>query len=105
MTDALMEEAYELQNTPGATYARVSIYKNFASFRGQRIFFPARLPLITAPTLVIWGDKDSMFPVTHAENARRLIKNSQVSILEGCGHILSLERPDRFNQLVLDFLK
>lgn len=105
ITGALIEEAYELQNMPGATYARVSIYKNFASFRGQRIFFPDKLPLITAPTLIIWGDKDTMFSITHAENAHRLIKNSQLSILEGCGHILSLEMPDRFNQLVLDFLK
>jgi len=105
ITDALVEEAYELQNMPGATYARVSIYKNFGSFGGQRIFFPNKLPLVTAPTLIIWGEKDSMFPVTHAENAHRLIKNSQVSILQGCGHIVSLQMPDRFSQLVLDFIK
>ena len=105
ITDALMEEAYQLENMRGATYARVSIYKNFASFRGQRTLSLDKLPLIKAPTLIIWGSKDFLFPVAHAGNAHRLINNSQVSVLEGCGHILSLEVPDRFNQLLLDFLK
>ena len=105
ITDTLVEEAYQLRNMPGATYARVSIYKNSFGIGGQRTYFTDKLPLITAPTLIIWGKKDKTFPVAHAETAHRLIKNSQLSILEECGHIPQLEMPDRFNQLVLDFLK
>ncbi len=59
---------------------------------------------IAAPTLILWGSRDRAVPVSHAYAAQALIPNSQVRIMDGCGHIPQVERPQEFSQLVLDFL-
>lgn len=105
ITDEMVEEAYQLRNMPGATYARASTYKNNFGIGGQRNFFLDKLPRITVPTLIIWGREDKYFPIAHAQTAHKLIKNSRLYELEACGHIPQLEKPDNFNQLVLEFLK
>lgn len=63
-----------------------------------------RLAHMTAPTLVIWGSHDPVVPVSHAYAAEELIPNSKVRIMDRCGHTPQVERPQEFNQLVLDFL-
>jgi pimeloyl-ACP methyl ester carboxylesterase len=63
----------------------------------------ALLPQLPTPTLVIWGALDRVLPVTQAHCAQR-IPNHQLAIWPDCGHHPFLEFPDRFNQLVLDFL-
>jgi pimeloyl-ACP methyl ester carboxylesterase len=45
-----------------------------------------------------------MVPVTHAENAAKIIPNAQLNIIEDSGHWSSIEHPQKFNQLVLEFL-
>ena len=105
ITDELVDEAYHVRNMPGATYARVSAYKNNFGVGGQRYFFLDKLLEIAVPTLIIHGKKDRTFPVSQAQRAHRLIRDSQLHILETCGHIPQLEKPDKFNQLVIDFLK
>lgn len=59
---------------------------------------------MTAPTLIIWGSDDSLVPVSHAYTAHELIPNSRVRIMQRCGHLPQVERPQEFNQLLLDFL-
>jgi 4,5:9,10-diseco-3-hydroxy-5,9,17-trioxoandrosta-1(10),2-diene-4-oate hydrolase len=45
-----------------------------------------------------------MVPVTHAQKAAKMIPNAQLAIIEECGHWSSIEHPQKFNQLVLEFL-
>jgi len=76
--------------------------------RGQReeLFSHLHGLLVTTsvPTLIIWGGHDSVVPLAHAYAAQKLIPNSEVRIMERCGHLPQLERPEEFNRLVLDFL-
>ena len=54
--------------------------------------------------MVIWGEKDSLLdPKLGRELAERLAKACFVSI-EGAGHNPMWDRPQRFNELLLDFL-
>jgi pimeloyl-ACP methyl ester carboxylesterase len=62
------------------------------------------LPQITQPTLIIWGDRDRIIPVKHADIAAAALPNNQLQIFSKCGHHPLLEYPDRFNQSVLEFL-
>jgi pimeloyl-ACP methyl ester carboxylesterase len=62
------------------------------------------LPQITQPTLIIWGDRDRIIPVKHAYIAAAGIPNNHLQIFPNCGHHPYLEYPDRFNDLVLEFL-
>ncbi|MFN5332171.1 MAG: alpha/beta fold hydrolase, partial [Bacteroidota bacterium] len=54
--------------------------------------------------LYIMGDQDVMF----LEPVRKLVKvhkNSLLQVLDNCGHVVNVEKPDQFNQLSLAFLK
>ena len=62
------------------------------------------LDSITAPTLVIWGEQDTILPVAHAHVADERMPGARVHIFDPCGHIPQVERPEEVNELVLEFL-
>lgn len=59
---------------------------------------------IRAPVLIIWGKNDIIIYVSHAIKAHKLIKNSQLSIFDACGHLPQFEYPKKFNELLLNFI-
>jgi 3-oxoadipate enol-lactonase len=65
-----------------------------------------RLGGIKAPTLVIVGEQDLLTPPWIANEVADGIPGAQFKIVTGDGssHLVPLERPDEFNQLVMDFL-
>jgi len=63
----------------------------------------AQLPLISAPSLIIAGVKDSI-PVAKAEEMKRGIKNSKLVVFEHSGHFSPLEEPAAFQNEVLSWL-
>ena len=65
---------------------------------------PHFLPRVTAPTLVVWGREDGIVPVECGEQYRRLLPHATLAVLERCGHLPLIERPDEFAALVTDFL-
>ena len=60
---------------------------------------------IKAPTLLVWGANDTLSPPVNADRLNAAIKNSRKVLIEKAGHYPFLEHPDRFNQVVRDFLK
>ena len=60
---------------------------------------------IDIPTLVVWGTKDRMIPAWHATTAHEVIADSQVVLFEGAGHFPHLDEPERFAELLGDFMK
>jgi pimeloyl-ACP methyl ester carboxylesterase len=66
--------------------------------------FRDRLEEIEAPTLVVWGAKDSVISVHDADQFERLIDDSRKVVMEDTGHVPMLERPGAFNDLLLEFL-
>lgn len=65
---------------------------------------PHFLPRVTNPALIVWGKEDRIVPAECGERYRRLLPNATLSVLERCGHLPSIEHPDAFAQLVIDFL-
>lgn len=65
-----------------------------------------RLGGIKAPTLVIVGQQDLLTPPWVAREVADGIPGARFEIVAGDGssHVLPLERPDEFNQLVMNFL-
>ena len=59
---------------------------------------------ITCPALVIVGEMDRETPVAYAEALAAGLPDSTLEVLEGVGHLSPSEAPERFNQLVGDFL-
>jgi pimeloyl-ACP methyl ester carboxylesterase len=66
--------------------------------------FRDRLPEITRPTLIVWGEQDSIIPVKDAHEFERLIPDSRKVVMQDTGHIAMAERPSAFNDLTMDFL-
>jgi pimeloyl-ACP methyl ester carboxylesterase len=73
---------------------------------GQTVSAMDRLHLAAQmPTLIVWGDNDTIIPVSHAHAAHGAIPGSRLEIIEGCGHFPHVEVPERFLQLLLAFLE
>jgi pimeloyl-ACP methyl ester carboxylesterase len=62
-----------------------------------------RLPRITAPTLLIWGEADQETPLELGERSQRLIPNARLLVLPG-GHHIFEEQLDRVAQEIRAFL-
>ncbi|OLD13723.1 MAG: hypothetical protein AUI50_06690 [Crenarchaeota archaeon 13_1_40CM_2_52_14] len=61
------------------------------------------LAKISAPTLVIAGDREAI-PIEHTLELFRSIKGAQLCIIPGTTHFLLSEKPDMANKAILDFL-
>jgi pimeloyl-ACP methyl ester carboxylesterase len=66
--------------------------------------FRERLEEVNVPVLLVWGEDDNLVPVEDADEFERRIPNARKVILEDTGHVAMLERPETFNDLVVDFL-
>ena len=62
------------------------------------------LSAIRAPTLVVWGDRDSLFPVAHAQHLERSVQDGRLTVLEGIGHCPHVESPRQLGRILVDFL-
>ena len=62
------------------------------------------LPKISCPTLIVWGANDQLVSVKDAERLEDLIPDSRREVFKRTGHVAMLERPERFNRLLREFL-
>ncbi len=63
-----------------------------------------RLRRVTAPTLVVAGDRDRLLPRAHPEAYAEGIAGARLEVVDGAGHMVPLERPGEFAALVRSFL-
>jgi 3-oxoadipate enol-lactonase len=63
-----------------------------------------RLESVAVPTLVVVGSEDVPDILTIADLLGQRIPGATKAVIEGAGHLPSLERPDELNRLLLDFL-
>ena len=62
------------------------------------------LPRIGVPTLLLYGDQDVRAPLQVAEELHAAIPASKLAVLPGVGHVSSVEAPERFSEVVRDFI-
>lgn len=62
------------------------------------------MPATRTPTLVVWGRQDTVVPAWHAGRIAALMPDARPYVLEGCGHAVQLDCPERVNELLLGFL-
>jgi pimeloyl-ACP methyl ester carboxylesterase len=63
------------------------------------------LPHISAPTLLIWGDRDARSPLSVAHQFEQAIPRSKLVVVPGAGHVSNMEEPERFNDAVREFCR
>ena len=72
---------------------------------GQTVSAHAHLEDVTPPpTLLVWGSRDRVIPVWHALKAQESVPGIRVELFEGAGHFPHLDDPDRFADLLREFI-
>lgn len=70
----------------------------------ERGDFRNELKKITAPTLVIHGEKDILFPVHMGREVAKHIPGARMEVIAGAGHTLNLEAVPQVSRLIRDFI-
>jgi pimeloyl-ACP methyl ester carboxylesterase len=69
-----------------------------------RDYWVAQAPRYQGPVLVIWGRQDAVLPVAAAAEAREVMPQAQIQLIDACGHLPMIEQPDEFLGALLPFL-
>jgi pimeloyl-ACP methyl ester carboxylesterase len=59
---------------------------------------------IGADTLLIWGRLDGIVPLQHGEALRAALPCARLDVIDRCGHLPMVEKPETFHRLLYDFL-
>lgn len=99
-TKELVDEVFEI------TRNRLKIIKILALAKSAiRHNLGDELNNIKQPTLLVWGNNDTITPPFVAREFNRLIPNSELHFIDKCGHAPMMEVPDEFNVILDKFLK
>jgi pimeloyl-ACP methyl ester carboxylesterase len=60
---------------------------------------------ITAPTLLVWGERDNVVPLRFAEEWQAAIPGSTLKVIPRVRHVPMMESPSAFVEVLLDFLR
>jgi pimeloyl-ACP methyl ester carboxylesterase len=72
---------------------------------GQRVNANDRLYLAEeVPFLIIWGERDRIIPVAHAHTAHERVPSSRLEIFEEAGHFPHVDEPQRFIEVLTEFI-
>ncbi|NNE28036.1 MAG: alpha/beta hydrolase [Saprospiraceae bacterium] len=96
----LVDEVFDTVNDRGKAIRVVATAKS-----AVRHNLGDKLHLIEAPTLLIWGAQDSVTPPFVGEKFHELISNSELKMVEKCGHAPMMELPHVFNLHLREFLE
>jgi pimeloyl-ACP methyl ester carboxylesterase len=62
------------------------------------------LPSLKMPVLIVWGQVDHITPLSEGETIHRLIPQSQLTVISGCGHLAPNECANKIGPAVVNFL-
>jgi pimeloyl-ACP methyl ester carboxylesterase len=98
-TKELVDEVYDIVNQ------RIKAIKVIALAKSAiRNNLGDELKDIKTPTLLIWGNNDTITPPFVGKEFNKLIPNSELHLIDKCGHAPMMERPDEFNEILNGFL-
>ena len=90
---------------PTASAAFTRTLRAVVDWRGQVVTMLDRCYLTeSVPVQLIWGEQDSMIPVSHAALAHAAMPGSRLDIFPESGHFPFHDHPDRFVELVEGFI-
>src|ERR671912_2157270 len=99
-TEELVNEVFEITNN------RLKVIKIIALAKSAiRNNLGEELNQIKLPTLLIWGNNDTITPPFVGKEFNKLIPNSELHFIDRCGHAPMMERPQEFNIILDNFLK
>ena len=104
VADIVVDEFERIYRSAGARLAFLasarSIYLDPPFGRGG--LFP-RLEALEPPAMFVWGSHDKLIPPGFSRHVERWLPGAEQIVLEGCGHVPQVERPERTNGLITRF--
>ena len=98
-TKELVDEVFDI------TTNRLKVIKIIALAKSAiRNNLGEELNEIKQPTLLVWGNNDTITPPFVGREFNRLIPNSELHFIDQCGHAPMMEVPDEFNKILHQFL-
>lgn len=98
-TKELVDEVYDIVNQ------RMKVIKIIALAKSAiRNNLGNELQGIKVPTLLIWGNNDTITPPFVGEEFKKLIPQSELHFIDQCGHAPMMEQPEDFNRILHGFL-
>jgi pimeloyl-ACP methyl ester carboxylesterase len=67
--------------------------------------YAKRLHASPVPTLVVWGERDSTFPISQARPLADAFADGRVLVLPGARHPAYLDQPELFHRELVEFVK
>ncbi len=101
ITPEVLNRQYQLSRIEGTSWVLYSTFKN----AGKALAFKDRLGHMRHPTLLLWGERDLVFPPSVGEDLHREIGDSKLILIGDSGHIPMWETPEAVNPAILSFLK
>jgi len=95
----LVDEVYEIVNNRLKAIKIIALAKS-----AIRNNLGEDINQIKQPTLLIWGNNDTITPPFVGREFHRLIPNSELHFIDKCGHAPMMEVPDEFNRILHKFL-
>ncbi len=99
-TKELVDEVYSMTNNRLKAIKIIALAKS-----AIRNNLGEELNQIKQPTLLVWGNNDTITPPFVAQEFNKLIPNSELHFVDKCGHAPMMEVPDEFNMILHKFLK
>lgn len=105
LADVAVDEFQRIYSSPGARLAFLGAARNLYLDRpyGRDGFYP-RLGALGPSALFVWGTHDPLIPVAFKRHVARWLPQAEQVVLDGCGHVPQVERPEQTNSLLMDFL-
>jgi pimeloyl-ACP methyl ester carboxylesterase len=63
-----------------------------------------KVQALSAETLLVWGRLDGIVPLQHGEILRATLPHAKLDVIDRCGHLPMIEKPEIFRRLLYDFL-
>ena len=96
---ALVDEVMAMCTETG-----VEIYKRQEELAAVRVDRRPDLPKIKCPTIVVCGRDDAATPLFMSEEIAATIEGSELIVIEQCGHLITMEKPDETNAILGQWL-
>jgi pimeloyl-ACP methyl ester carboxylesterase len=95
VADIAVDEFERIYRNAGARVALLYLEKPF----GRGGFYP-RLAQLSPPAMFVWSTRDWLIPAAFQRYVERWLPSAEHIVLEGCGHVPQVERPDHTNGLI-----
>ncbi|SDK99374.1 alpha/beta fold hydrolase [Natronorubrum texcoconense] len=105
LPEPFVEDVRQKLMEPGSIQAFKAFQNNELSFNGRvATNFVDELDSLAVPTLLVHGKEDPLVPVEWSARAARRIPDAELDLIRNCGHWTPRERPERFNESLLEWL-